>query len=107
MHWRKEKAIINLIIFVPIIIGIIIYFIADVYLIDKTQKKTKVRMVEFSDAIRIHKLNMKKELKVIPLNENIVTTCVNGKKVIIVNKKIYYFGTIDSWGDIQGVDCEE
>jgi len=32
--------------------------------------------------------------------------CFEGKKVIHVNGEIYHIGKMDSWGDIESIDCK-
>jgi len=79
-----------------------------------SKEKTKDSFIKLSVAIKEKKLLTKREEldllkkggRVIPLNENIIMKCISGKKAIIVNGVIYYAGTLDTWGDIKGVDCE-
>lgn len=32
--------------------------------------------------------------------------CINGKKTIVINGKIYHIGIVDTWDDIKSIDCE-
>ncbi len=100
---RRVKALINLIVFGLIFFGVA--FAVSQFITKENETKEKV-MDEFRDAMKVVKVERENKPKVIPLNSNIISTCVSGKKVIIVNGIIYYHGTIDSWGDIQGVNCE-
>jgi hypothetical protein len=107
LKWRRRKAIHNIIIIVVMffIIATAVYFTA--IGIKQHNISLDETIKEFSDAVKVHELKKKELSKIIPLNSDIINTCVNGKKVIIVNGKIYYHGTVDTWGDIKGVDCEE
>ena len=70
--------------------------------ITKTQQRSKDRVIEFNETIKEHRSKQ----KIIPSKTDIINTCINGKKVIIINEVIYYHGTTDTWGDIKGVECE-
>jgi len=32
--------------------------------------------------------------------------CINGKKAIEIDSKIYYIGFMDTWDDIKSIDCK-
>jgi len=32
--------------------------------------------------------------------------CIDGRKAIEIDNKIYYIGTLDTWGDIKGIECQ-
>ena len=78
--------------------------------VTKSKQKTEDLKQKFSEAVKTY--NEKNasfktyNKKVIPLNSNITTKCISGKKAIIVNGEIYYAGEVNIWGDIKGVDCE-
>ncbi len=56
-----------------------------------------------------------KEFKQESNTDEIITTksvlsdieCLDGKKIIHINGKVYHIGEIDTWGDIKSIDCEE
>jgi len=32
--------------------------------------------------------------------------CIDGRKAIEIGGTIYYIGTLDTWGDIKGIECQ-
>jgi len=32
--------------------------------------------------------------------------CIEGRKAIEIGDTIYYIGTLDTWGDIKGIECQ-
>ena len=32
--------------------------------------------------------------------------CIEGRKAIEIDGKIYYIGSLDTWGDIKGIECQ-
>ena len=32
--------------------------------------------------------------------------CIDGRKAIEIDNTIYYIGTLDTWGDIKGIECQ-
>ena len=88
----------------PILIICLVFIFTNITINNK--QKTEIALEEFRDAVKVVRVEKEKNLKIIHLGSDIISTCVNGKKVIIVNGIIYYSGTVDTWGDIKGVDCE-
>lgn len=97
---RKRIAKRNLFILIPLLF-VVLGFLLNIAI----KEGNKPYTIEVSDSTNVHMVNGN-DLKVIPLNEDAVISCVNGNKVIIVNKKVYYYGTSNKWGEIEGVECD-
>lgn len=46
------------------------------------------------------------EYKETKLKDTNTPQCINGRMVIIINGVTYYAGSINSWGDVIGGECE-
>jgi len=95
---RRKAAYRNIIIITIFMIIFIVYFSIN-YIIGN-ESKIKIKIQEYGELIQ------ENNQKNIPLKTDIIISCINGKKVIIVNEETYYAGDIDTWGDIKGVNCE-
>jgi len=101
---RRKRAIRNIIFLIIILIGVMVILIN--LTIEETISKEKA-IDEFRDAMKVVRVERENKQKVIPLNSDAISMCVGGKKVIIINGIIYYEGTVNTWDDIEGVNCEE
>jgi len=50
-------------------------------------------------------VNLKKAVKKIKTS-TINIRCVSGKKAIEINGEFYHIGKLDTWGDVESIDCE-
>lgn len=97
MKRRRNKAIINICVITFVLICILIGcgFMANSY--DESQNKTTEAFSKLGEAINYKKENVLK---------NSYETCVDGRKVVIINGTTYYAGKVDTWGDVETIMCD-
>jgi len=67
---------------------------------EKIAQKTGILIKEFKQEVE-----PEVRVKTITVDRSGVK-CIEGKKAIEIDNKIYYIGTLDSWGDIKSIDCQ-
>lgn len=94
---RRRKAIRNIIVLscFIIIFPIVVFFMRDS--IETSKDKTLEAFDDFKEAVQTR--------QVINSNDS-YETCIDGKKVVIVNGTTYYAGDVDTWGDVTTIECE-
>jgi len=83
-------------IFATVFVPAIFQFMDDEKIAQKTGNIIKEFKQEVEPEVRI---------KTITVDRSGVK-CINGKKAIEIDNKIYYIGNIDTWGDIKSIDCK-
>ena len=63
----------------------------------QNKDKTTQAFAEFSHAVSAKKAKVLKDS---------YETCVDGRKVVIVNGTTYYAGKVDTWGDVETIMCD-
>jgi len=68
---------------------------------EKIVQKTGILIKEFKE-----ESTTEVKIKTVTIDRSGVK-CIEGKKAIEIDNKIYYIGTLDTWGDIKGIECGE